>query len=125
MRTRTKWLATVGIVVIVLAVLYSRFVQSPHMHDVELWRACVANLEVIQSAKERYSLDHNLESNGNIEADVILTSELLSTNYIRCGCAGLHCPLGGHYAINRLSQAPTCTYASRDSRHAVRRAESR
>jgi hypothetical protein len=95
-----------------------------HVHTIRPYQRCRTILRQIKMAKEMYALEHGA-SNGVLQADTILTPDQLSTNYIKHGFSGLVCPLGGQYSINRLSEVPTCSYASQDVRHSLQKPENR
>ena len=120
MIAKGKALILLGLLVAALAIFFAipAFVGVPR---VEPYMRCVANLRAIEMAKELYAEEHHLMSNGVVLVDDILTPGQFSTNHLTHGFASLVCPLGGTYSINRLSQLPTCSFASQDKRHSLRR----
>ncbi len=118
MTRKTDILVVLGLLVLALAVLcairaFAPFsIAQPYMY-------CVNNLRQIENAKEMYAEEYSLMTNGTIVTNVLLHPEQLSTNYIKHSFTNLVCPLGGKYAINRLSEAPTCSFQSQDKRHSI------
>jgi hypothetical protein len=80
---------------------------------------CVYNMRKIVAAKENYAVEHNLLSNGNYVADIVLKPEQLSTNILNSDFTNLKCMCGGTYSINKLSEKPTCSYEAKDKRHSM------
>jgi hypothetical protein len=64
--------------------------------------ACINNLRQIEAAKQQWALEKRKTLD-----DTPLPRDL--DPYIRGGFAGLRCPAGGTYTINKVGQDPTCT----------------
>jgi hypothetical protein len=116
-------LAIVAIAAVVLIAFAPQFgfVSRPSRP----YQDCINNLRLIESAKEYFGETHGLITNGVIVSNVVLTPSQLSTNYILRGFDGLHCPDGGTYFINALSEDPTCSFVTKDERHSLHRSRKR
>jgi hypothetical protein len=115
---RKTWL-TIGIGAVVVALLIflvaPGFVSKP-VQPHSLCRNCLYQIEM---AKQMFAEEHGFMTNDTIVTDVVLTPAQLSTNYIKHGFAGLHCPEGGTYSINKLSEDPTCSFATQNEKHSL------
>jgi hypothetical protein len=65
-------------------------------------RACIANLKMIEVAKEQWAMD-NRKTNEDTPAPSDLYGQ---TNYIR---EPLSCPTGGIYTTGPMAMRPTCS----------------
>ena len=112
--TITRIILAIASVIIVLLLIIPGFIPR---YPVKPYRHCVNNLRQIKSAKEMYAIDHSIDTTRN---DIVLTSEQLSTNYIKGGYVNLICPESGTYSINPLSKPPTCSFQTQDERHLIK-----
>jgi len=64
--------------------------------------ACINNLRQIDAAKNQWALEK-----GKKDGDIPTAADL--SPYLKSGFESLHCPADGHYSINAVGIAPTCT----------------
>jgi hypothetical protein len=111
-------IATISLIIAGLVFLYRHNPGSGI--DTPPQNLCCNNLRQIQYAKEEFAENHGYISNKVVVTDATFTADDLSTNYIRGGFVALHCPKGGTYSINKLSEDPSCSFASQDERHSFK-----
>ena len=64
--------------------------------------SCVANLKLLQGAKEQWALENKKQP-----SDVPTVTDI--DEYLRGGFKAVRCPQGGTYTLNAVDQPPTCT----------------
>lgn len=89
------------------------FVRDPWTSP---FNACINNLRQIDSAKNRWALEHNIVSNDIITINDIrpyIESER-NNCFIKLDAKGNlpKCPSGGVYRIGKVSEVPTCSLGS-------------
>lgn len=97
--TLVEIMIVVAIIGLLAAIAVPNFVNARNNSRASV---CVNNLRQIDSAKEQYALEENLD-----DGDAIADTGDLDT-YIRGGYAGLTCPSGGSYTCNVIGTNPTC-----------------
>ena len=98
-KTRATLLAIVVLAMIMLAMIakWSKKPRSTASH-----RPCVANLKMIDGAKEEWAVKFKKSTNATpIWSDLIGTNRFLATFP--------KCPNGGNYEVGRMNQYPTCS----------------
>ena len=100
--TLVEIMIVVAIIGLLAAIAVPNFVNARNNSRTSV---CVNNLRQIDSAKEQYALEENLD-----DGDAIAATGSLDV-YIRGGYAGLTCPAGGAYTHNVIGTNPTCDQA--------------
>jgi prepilin-type N-terminal cleavage/methylation domain-containing protein len=100
--TLVEIMIVVAIIGLLAAIAVPNFVQARNQSRTSV---CVNNLRQIDSAKEQYALEENMD-----DGDAIADTASLDT-YIRGGYAGLACPANGAYAPGAVGTTPTCDVA--------------
>ncbi len=94
--TLIEIMIVVLIIGILLAIAVPNFVRA---REASRTKACIANLKLIDSAKEQYAMDNRAAADRVMIMDFVLP-------YIKSAPV---CPSGGSYAPNTMGDAPTCS----------------
>jgi hypothetical protein len=86
------------------AIAIPNFVQA---RNTSRGAICVNNLRQIDSAKEQYALEQDLDDGDSVDTDADGAFTELDP-YVRGGFAGLNCPSAGNYVPNLVGVLPTC-----------------
>ena len=97
--TLVEIMIVVAIIGLLAAIAVPNFVNARNNSRASV---CVNNLRQIDSAKEQYALENNLN-----DGDAIAATASLDT-YIRGGYVRLVCPASGNYTVNAIGTPPTC-----------------
>ena len=103
--TLVEIMIVVAIIGLLAAIAVPNFVNARNQSRISV---CINNLRQIDSAKEQYALQENLN-----DGDAIADPDTGFTNYIRGGFANLRCPImtaGGDtsYEVNVVGTPPDC-----------------
>ena len=99
--TLVEIMIVVAIIGLLAAIAVPNFVQARNNARASV---CINNLRQIDSAKEQYALENDLDDGDAIGGGANLDP------YVRGGFAGLNCPSGGDYnnGVNAVGVDPTC-----------------
>ncbi len=108
--TLIEIMIVVLIIGILLAIAIPNFIQA---RDSSRAKACVANLQEIDAAKQQYIMDNKVSTFTNeTPTGPSDTCPIIGQNlYIRVAPS---CPSGGVYSTQDFSTPPTCSYGSTD-----------
>jgi prepilin-type N-terminal cleavage/methylation domain-containing protein len=98
--TLVEIMIVVAIIGLLAAIAVPNFVQARNNARASV---CVNNLRQIDSAKEQYALENDLDDN-----DALPNGGGDLDPYIRGGFAGLNCPSGGAYTPDVIGTDPSC-----------------
>ncbi len=102
----------VGVVGILAAIAVPSFIRA---RDTSQFNTCMANLSMIESAKELAALEHPTLQPGDA-----IPPEMINP-FLRGGLEGYSCPLGGQYTINSVGREPECSEHGTLSNALIRR----
>ena len=113
--TLVEIMIVVAIIGIVIAIAVPGFIRARRVSQA---RACQANLQRIDGAKEQYAMDNRLASGEGIDMDDLLEPEgELADPYLRdeptCPAAGAE----AEYTVNAVGTAPECPVADDELGH--------
>lgn len=103
--TLVEIMIVVLIIGILLAIAVPNFV---HAREASRGKACISNLQQVDSAKEQYAIDNKLApGDATVAADNLGTGSLLvgAALYIR---STPKCPSNGAYTVGNIGSAPVC-----------------
>jgi hypothetical protein len=89
----------IAVIGLLAAIAIPSFVKA---RDTAQRTACVANMRVLDHAKEEAALAHSLKA-----GDTVTDKDLAP--YVKGAPASMVCPKGGHYTLNPIGQDPECS----------------
>lgn len=103
--TLIEIMIVVLIIGILLAIAVPNFIRA---RESSRSKACVANLRLIDSAKEQWAMD-NRASTGTAAPAMTALAGSGSTTYIKTTPI---CPSSGTYSVNAIATNPVCSYGT-------------
>jgi prepilin-type N-terminal cleavage/methylation domain-containing protein len=97
--TMVEMMIVTLIIGVLLSIAIPNFVRARQKSQAEI---CVANLRLIDSAKEQWAMDNRVAVGTAITGDMAG----LIPSYVK---SALECPSGGSYTVNLTGAYPTCS----------------
>jgi len=101
--TLVEIMIVVAIIGIVIAIAVPGFIRARRVSQA---RACQANLQRIDGAKEQWAMDNREDTGTTVEFDDLMdVDDAVEEPYLRDEPS---CPAGGDYDVEAVGTAPTC-----------------
>jgi hypothetical protein len=102
------------VVITVVGLFFFASIDCGHTHRISPYNACINNLRELDSAKEKWVLEHNAKTNDLVTLDDIkpyLPPYGEPNGFIKLDANGNlpRCPAGGVYSIGKVGEFPTCS----------------
>lgn len=100
--TLVEIMIVVAIIGLLAAIAVPNFVQARNNARASV---CINNLRQIDSAKEQFALENDLNDGDAVGAGLL--ADIAA--YIRGGAASIVCPSGGAYTVDVVGTDPSCS----------------
>ncbi len=105
--TLVEIMIVVAIIGMLAAIAIPNFVKS---RTTSQQNACISNLRQIDSAKQQWGLEARQPSNAvPVDTDIAPYLRASSLTNVLCPAAGVTATFDSSYAVNSLSEPPTCS----------------